>query len=67
MTKINTIQASKILGLCLSMTQRYCQRLGFEKTGRDYQLTPGMVEQIRQAMIVRRPGRPKKQGHKNTN
>lgn len=61
MKTINTLLASKTLGLCLSMTQRYCQRLGFEKTGRDYQLTPEMVEKIQQAMKIRRPGRSKKE------
>jgi hypothetical protein len=65
MKTINTIQASKILGLCLSMTQRYCQRLGFDKTGRDYQLTPGMVNQIRRAREANPPGRPKKGVDKN--
>lgn len=41
----------------LRTIQRWCKVLGFEKTGRDYILTPKQVSAIK-ARLQGKPGRP---------
>jgi len=50
MNFMTTRAAAINLGVTLRTVQNHCKALGFSKTGRDYLLTVGQVNQIRQYM-----------------
>ena len=60
MNFMTTRAAAINLGVTLRTVQNHCKALGFSKAGRDYLLTPGRVEQIRQYMADHPRGGKKK-------
>ena len=50
MNYMTTREAATSLEITLRTVQNHCKALGFSKAGRDYLLTPGQVNQIRQYM-----------------
>jgi hypothetical protein len=51
---------ARLLGVHYSTVTWHARRLGIERTGRDYALTPQDIQAIRASIASRRPGRPPK-------
>ena len=60
MNYMTTREAAISLGVTLRTVQNHCKALGFNKTGRDYLLTNGQVNEIRRHMIDHPRGKRKK-------
>ena len=57
---LDTQMVAVVLNMKRRRVQHYCKNLGFEKMGRDYQLSANQVEQIHQAKLLNPVGRPRK-------
>ena len=57
---LDTQMIAVVLNMKRRRVQHYCKNLGFEKMGRDYQLSANQVEQIHQAKLLNPVGRPRK-------